>query len=65
LAAVAEGLGTGIVTYWGEAKKQAEKLLGIPGDHELVCVLKIGLPGEEGTSRKRGPEFSWLHLNRF
>ena len=65
LAAVADGLGTGIVSYWGEAKKQAEKLLGIPADHELVCVLKIGVPGEEGTPRKRRPEFSWLHQNRF
>lgn len=65
LAAVADGLGTGIVSYWGEAKKQVEKLLGIPADHELVCVLKIGVPGEEGTPRKRRPEFSWLHRNRF
>jgi nitroreductase len=65
LGAVADGLGTGIVSYWGEAKKQAEKLLGIPGDHELVCVLKIGVPGEEGTPRKRRAEFSWLHRNRF
>ena len=65
LAAVADRLGTGIVSYWGEAKKQAERLLGIPGDHELVCVLKIGVPGEEGTPRKRRPEFSWLHQNRF
>ena len=65
LAAVADDLGTGIVTYWGEAKKQVEKLLGIPADHELVCVLKIGVPGEEGTPRKRRPEFSWLHQNRF
>jgi nitroreductase len=65
LAAVTDGLGTGIVSYWDEAKKQAEKLLGIPGDYELVCVLKIGIPGEEGTPRKRRPEFSWLHQNRF
>ncbi len=65
LAAVTDGLGTGIVSYWGEAKIQAEKLLGIPADHELVCVLKIGAPGEEGTPRKRRPEFSWLHQNRF
>jgi len=65
LAAVTDGLGTGIVSYWDEAKKQAEKLLGIPGDYELVCVLKIGVPGEKGTPRKRRPEFSWLHQNRF
>jgi len=65
LAAVADGLGTGIVSYWDEGKKQAETVLGIPEDHELVCVLKIGVPGEEGTPRKRRPEGSWLHRNRF
>ena len=65
LAAVADGLGTGIVSYWDEAKKQVERLLAIPEDQELVCVLKIGVPGEEGTLRKRRPEFSWLHRNRF
>lgn len=65
LAAVADSLGTGIVSYWGEAKKNVEKVLGIPEDHELVCVLKIGVPGEEGTPRKRRPDFSWLHRNKF
>jgi nitroreductase len=65
LAAVADGLGTGIVSYWGEAKKQGERVLGIPEDHELVCVLKIGVPGEEGTPRRRRPDFSWLHRNKF
>ena len=65
LAAVADGLGTGIVSYWDEGKAQAEKLLGIPKDYELVCVLKVGVPGEEGTSRSRRPEYSWLHKNRF
>jgi hypothetical protein len=30
-------------------EKEAEKHLGIPEDHELVCILKIGVPGEEGT----------------
>ena len=44
LAAVADGLGTGIVSYWGDAKKQVGKVLGIPEDHELVCALKIGVP---------------------
>ena len=65
LAAVADGLGTGIVSYWNEGKNQAEKLLGLPRDYDLVCVLKIGVPGEEGTPRKRRPAFSWLHINRF
>jgi nitroreductase len=65
LAALAEGLGSGIVSYWGKPKEDATRLLGIPEGYELVDILKIGVPGEEGTPRKRRPEFSWLHKNRF
>jgi nitroreductase len=71
LAAVAEGLGSGIVLYWEEKKEAAERLLGLPPDYELTAVLKLGEPGEEGFPRERNPfsprrpEFSWLHRNRF
>ena len=71
LAAVAEGLGSGIVLYWGEEKKTAEKILGIPGSHELTAIMKIGEPGEKGFARDKNPsaprraEFSWLHRDRF
>lgn len=71
LAAVAEGLGSGIVLYWGEGKKEAERALGLPEGYELTAILKIGEPGEEGYPREknpyapRRPEFSWLHIDRF
>jgi nitroreductase len=71
LAAVAEGLGSGIVLYWGEGKKEAERALGLPEGYEVTAILKIGEPGEEGFPREknpyapRRPEFSWLHLDRF
>jgi len=71
LAAVAEGLGTGIVLYWDEEKAMAGELLGLPADYELTAVLKIGVPGEEGYSREenpfgpRRPDFSWLHKNTY
>jgi 5,6-dimethylbenzimidazole synthase len=71
LAAVAEGLGSGIVLYWGETQKAAGKTLGLPGDYEITAVLKIGVPGEEGYSRERNPyaprrpDFSWLHRDRY
>ncbi|MGD9031988.1 MAG: nitroreductase family protein [Desulfobacteraceae bacterium] len=71
LAAVAEGLGSGIVLYWGEGKKEAERALGLPQGYELTAILKIGEPGEEGYPREknpyapRRPEFSWLHIDRF
>ena len=71
LAAVAEGLGSGIVLYWDEGKKEAERVLGLPEGYELTAILKIGVPGEEGYPRERNPyaprrpEFSWLHIDRF
>ena len=71
LAAVAEGLGSGIVLYWGEGQKEAGKVLGLPEEYEVTAVLKIGVPGEEGYGRDknpyapRRPDFSWLHVNRF
>jgi nitroreductase len=65
LAAVAEGLGSNIISYWDEGKKEVEKILGLPGDYELTCVLKFGVPGGEGTPPKKRPEFSWLHKNKF
>lgn len=71
LAAVAEGLGSCIVLYWDNEKREVEKLLGLPENYELTALLKIGVPGEKGFARNknprapRRPEFSWLHKNRF
>jgi nitroreductase len=65
LAAVAEGLGSNIITYWDEGKKEVEKILGLREDYELTCVLKIGVAEVEVTPPKRRPEFSWLHKNKF
>ena len=65
LAAVAEGLGSNIISYWEAAKKEAEKILGLPAGYELTCVLKLGVPGVEGPPPERRPEWSWLHKNKF
>jgi 5,6-dimethylbenzimidazole synthase len=71
LAAVAEGLGSGIVDYPEEGKKKIEGILGIPEDYELTAVLKIGEIGKEPFPRDQNPfgpvrpEFSWFHTNAF
>lgn len=65
LAAVSEGLGSNIITYWDEGKEGVEKVLGLSGDYELVCVLKLGVADMEVTPPKRRPDFSWLHKNKF
>jgi 5,6-dimethylbenzimidazole synthase len=65
LAATAEGLGSNIISYWDQGQKEAEKVLSLPADYELTCVVKFGVPeGEAGVPKKR-PEFSWLHKNKF
>jgi 5,6-dimethylbenzimidazole synthase len=71
LAAVADGLGSCIVTYWGSEMDEVKEILGIPAGYNLVAVMKFGEPGEEGFPRDknpdapRRPEFSWLHRNKF
>ena len=65
LAAVADGIGSGIVGMRGEAKKEAETLLSVPEEYELVCLLKIGVPAGEVKPPKKREAYSWLHRNRF
>ena len=65
LAAVAEGLGSGIIAFGGEEKKAVETLLGLPAGYELTCVIKVGVPEGPSTKPAMRPEFSWLHKNTF
>lgn len=65
LAAVADGLGSGIIYFGGEEKKAVETLLRLPAGYELVCVIKIGVPAGPGTKPAMRPEYSWLHKNAF
>jgi nitroreductase len=71
LAAVAEGLGSGITFYAPEERAMIREQLELPENYELSAVLKIGIPGEEGYGRDKNPngprrqEFSWLHKNKY
>jgi 5,6-dimethylbenzimidazole synthase len=65
LAAVAEGLGSGIIGFGGEEKKALEALLGLPEGYELICIMKMGVPEAEAKKPAQRPEFSWLHQDRF
>ncbi len=65
LAAVAEGLGSGIIGFGGPEKKAVEALLGLPAGYELTCVMKFGVPDGPVTKPPMRPEFSWLHTNTF
>jgi hypothetical protein len=46
-------------------KSKTEKLLEIPENKELVCVLKFGVSDEEPKPKKSRPDFSWLHRNKY
>ena len=65
LAAIADGLGSGIIGFGGVEKKAVETLLGLPAGYELVCILKLGVPEGPVPTPPRRPEFSWLHTNTF
>lgn len=65
LAAVAEGIGSGIISFWGKQKEEVEKILGLPEGCRLAAFMKFGEPGKEVYSRERRPALSWIHRNRF
>ena len=65
LAAVADGLGSGIIGMGGVEKKAVETLLGLPAGYELVSILKLGVPEGSAPKPPMRPEFSWLHTNTF
>ncbi|MFH1952774.1 MAG: nitroreductase family protein [Pseudomonadota bacterium] len=65
LAAVAEGLGTRIARFRGQAVNDINTLMHAPEGMELVAAISIGISAEEPGPRKLRPEGSWLHRNRF
>ena len=65
LAATAEGLGSKISFFSGDAVKDIAKLVHAPDDMELATAVSFGIPAEEPGPRTLRPEGSWLHRNRF
>ena len=65
LAAVAEGLGSRVATFWAEAVREINDLLKVPEDFMLAAAVSIGVPAEEPGAKKWRPKESWLHYNRF
>jgi nitroreductase len=65
LAAVAEGLGTRIARFGGDAAAAVKELMHAPEGMELVAAISVGVPAEVPGPRNLRPEGSWLHRNRF
>ena len=58
LAAVAEGLGSGIVLYWGDGQREAGRVLGLPPEYKVTALLKIGVAEEEAVPQRQKPLYA-------
>lgn len=65
LAAVAEGLGTRVVSFWDWAGGEVNKLLKVPEGKRQVSGINIGVPDEELGPRVLKPQDEWVHRNHF
>ncbi|MBW2030556.1 MAG: nitroreductase family protein [Deltaproteobacteria bacterium] len=65
LAAVAEGLGSKISYFRGEATERINRLVKAPEGVTLAAAIHFGVPAEDPGPRSLRPEGSWLHRNRF
>jgi nitroreductase len=65
LAAVAEGLGTRIATFWEGAEKDISQIVQVPEGMALAAAISIGVPAEEPGPRTLKPQEKWLHRNRY
>ena len=65
LAAVAEDLGTRIVSFWDGAEEDVNKLLKVPEGKKQVSGINIGVPDEQPGPRTLKPIEKWVHRNHF
>ncbi len=65
LAAVAEGLGSRIVTFWDGAEKDIGAIVQAPEGMALAAGISVGVPAEEAGPRTLKPQGKWLHQNHF
>ena len=67
LAAVAEGLGTRILSFWDWAEEEVNSLLQVPEGKKQVSAINIGVPDSTEAIRPRAlkAQEKWVHRNRF
>ncbi len=63
LAAHALGLGTVVVGMFDH--KKAEKILGVPGDVEVVAMTPLGYPATGGATPKRKDISEFVFFERY
>jgi len=71
LAAAAHGLGSGITTLKGEGPDIAKKLLGIPAEKRVRCVVSVGVADQAAIKAKpkhpapRKPITEFAHFEKY
>ena len=67
LAAVADGLGTRILSFWDWAEEEVNSLLQVPEGKKQVSAINIGVPDSAEAIRPRAlkAQEKWVHRNRF
>jgi nitroreductase len=63
LAAYSLGLGTVVVGMFDH--KKAEKILGVPGEVEVVAMTPLGYPATEGSTPKRKDISEFVFFDRY
>ena len=63
LAAVPEGLGAQIFSYWGDAEQAVNQLLGVPNKYQQVSGVNIGVPHPdfEPSTKVLKPKSKWIY----
>lgn len=65
LAAVAEGLGSRIATFWEGAEKDINQMVQALEGVALAAAVSIGVPAEEAGPRTLKGQEDWVHRNHF
>ena len=67
LAAVAEGLGARILSFWDWAEEEVNNLLRVPPGKKQVSAINIGVSDSTEAIRPRAlkAQEKWVHRNRF
>jgi nitroreductase len=71
LAALAQGLGSGITTLKGDGPAHAKDLLGIPAEKRVRCVIALGTPDRAAIQAKpknpqpRKPLSDFAHWGKY
>ncbi len=67
LEAAAEGLGTQIFSYWGDAEKEVDRLLCVPDSFRQVSGINVGVPHPDfkPPAKVFKPKANWIFREKW